>query len=109
MRSIIGAIILLGFCSVPVVAADEPEQTPNVIIIYTDDLGYGDISCYNPESKILTPQIDSLAAEGMMFTDAHTSAAICTPSRYGLLTGRNCWRSYFKTGVLGGYDLPIIS
>ena len=84
------------------------QDHPNVILVFTDDLGYGDVSCYNPASKVQTPHLDRLAAEGMRFTDAHTSAAVCTPSRYSLLTGRYCWRTNLKRGVQGGYDLPLI-
>jgi len=84
------------------------SKLPNIILILTDDLGYGDISCLNPDSKIQTPHIDRLAQEGMVFTDAHSSSAVCTPSRYSLLTGRYCWRSRLKEGVLWGYDQPLI-
>ncbi len=69
------------------------KQPPNILFIYLDDLGYGDVSCLNPQSKISTPNIDRLAKEGMSFTDAHTPAPICGPSRYGLLTGQYPWRS----------------
>ncbi len=85
-----------------------PDQRPNVVFIFADDLGYGDISCYNTESKIRTPHIDRLATQGMRFTDAHTSSSVCTPSRYSLLTGRYCWRTAHKRGVQGGYGLPLI-
>ncbi|NPA36769.1 MAG: arylsulfatase [Chlorobi bacterium] len=68
------------------------KQKPNVLFIYADDLGYGDPGCYNPGSKIPTPNIDKLAAEGLVFTDAHAPASICGPSRYGVLTGRYSWR-----------------
>ncbi len=81
---------------------------PNIVIILADDLGYGDVQALNPESKIPTPNIDRLAKEGMAFTDAHTPSAVCTPTRYGLLTGRYCWRSPLKTGVLGGYSRMLI-
>ncbi|NIU54965.1 MAG: sulfatase-like hydrolase/transferase [Phycisphaerae bacterium] len=67
-------------------------EKPNILFIYLDDLGYGDVTCYNPDSKIHTPNIDRLAKEGMAFTDAHTPAPICGPSRYGLMTGRYPWR-----------------
>lgn len=86
----------------------ERGKFPNIIIIYADDLGYGDISCQNPESKIKTPNIDKLAQDGIRFTDAHSSAAICTPSRYSLLTGRYCWRTELKEGVLWSWDKPLI-
>jgi arylsulfatase A-like enzyme len=74
----------------------------------TDDLGYGDPHCYNPDSKIPTPHLDRLAAQGMRFTDAHTTSAVCTPSRYALLTGQYCWRTWLKLGVLDGFDPPLI-
>ncbi len=67
---------------------------PNVIILYADDLGYGDLGCYNAESKIPTPHLDKLAATGLRFTDGHSSSGICTPSRYALLTGRHHWRDF---------------
>ena len=78
-------------------AADKP----NVIVIYTDDQGYGDASCLNPDAKFETPNLDRLAKEGMTFTDAHCSDTVCTPSRYGLLTGRYSWRTWLKGSVFG--------
>lgn len=87
----------------------KPENTlPNIVFILADDMGYGDPGCYNPDSKIPTPHIDKLAMEGIRFTDAHTPSSVCTPTRYGILTGRYCWRSPLKEGVLWGYDLPLI-
>lgn len=76
------------------------NRKPNVVLIFADDLGYGDVSCFNPESKIKTKHIDSLAEDGMRFTDTHATSALCTPSRYGLLTGRYNWRSRLKGFVL---------
>ena len=70
-------------------------------MIYTDDQGFGDASCLNPESKFRTPNLDRLAAEGITFTNGHSSDSVCTPSRYGLLTGRYAWRTRLKTGVMG--------
>ncbi len=81
---------------------------PNIILILADDLGYGDLGCYNADSKIPTPHLDRLAAEGMRFTDAHSPSGVCTPTRYGLLTGRYCWRSRLKKGVLGGRSTNLI-
>jgi len=81
---------------------------PNVVLILADDLGIGDPGCYNPESKIPTPKIDALAAEGLRFDDAHSPAAVCTPTRYGLLTGRYSFRSRLKRGVLWGDDRLLI-
>jgi len=73
---------------------------PNIVIIYTDDQGYGDVSALNPDAKFQTPNIDKLAQEGLVFTDGHSSDAVCTPSRYTLLTGRYSWRTLLKKGVL---------
>ncbi len=70
---------------------------PNVILMLVDDLGYGDLSCLNHASKIKTPNIDALADRGIVFRDAHATSALCTPSRYGLLTGRYNWRSKLKS------------
>lgn len=81
---------------------------PNVVYILADDLGYGDISCYNENSKIHTPHIDQLARQGLRFTDAHTSSSVCTPTRYGILTGRYNWRSPLKNGVLSGFSRALI-
>jgi arylsulfatase A len=85
------------------------SKNPNIIFILADDMGFGDLGCYNPESKIPTPNMDKLASEGIIFLDAHSPAALCTPSRYGLLTGRYCWRTRLKKGVILGYDeTPLI-
>ena len=82
---------------------------PNILFILGDDMGYGDVGCYNQESKIPTPNIDRLASQGILFTDAHSPASMCTPTRYGLLTGRYCWRTRVKSGVILGYDeTPLI-
>lgn len=84
-------------------------ERPNVVVIYADDLGYGDVQCYNPvRGKIPTPHIDQLAAEGMRFTDAHTSSGVCSPSRYTLLTGRYHWRTRLKRGIVGVWERPLI-
>ncbi|MEO6246806.1 MAG: arylsulfatase [Opitutaceae bacterium] len=91
-------------------AADAPKQKPNIIIILADDLGYGDVQSYNPErGKIPTPGIDKFAAQGMRFTDGHSSSAVCTPSRYSLLTGRYSWRSRLQHGILGLFKEPLIA
>ncbi len=81
---------------------------PNIVWIMADDMGYGDVAAFNPESRVPTPNMDRLAAEGMRFTDAHSSSAVCTPSRYSVLTGRYCWRTRLKRGVNGGFSLPLI-
>ncbi len=81
---------------------------PNIVYILVDDMGYGDVSCLNEKSKIQTACLDRLAQEGMVFTDAHSSSAVCTPSRYSILTGRYNWRSWLKQFVTFGYDKPLI-
>lgn len=96
------ATLLAGFVSSPLWAADGP----NVVVVLADDLGYADVSCYG--GKISTPHIDRLAATGMRFTDAHTSSSVCSPTRYGLLTGRYNWRSRLKRSVLGGLSPRLI-
>ncbi|HEV3136473.1 MAG TPA: arylsulfatase [Pirellulales bacterium] len=83
-------------------------KRPNVVLILADDLGYGDLGCYNDQSKIPTPRIDRLAREGMRFTDAHTPCSVCSPTRYGLLTGRYAWRTRLKSGVLNGYSRALV-
>jgi arylsulfatase A len=98
--------ILSIFCATPLLRG---ADKPNIIIVLADDQGYGDFSANNPESKIPTPNLDRIAAEGMRFTDAHTSSGVCTPSRYSLLTGRYHWRTLLQNGVLGGFSRPLIA
>ena len=81
---------------------------PNVVFILADDMGTGDVRVLNPESKIATPNLDGLANAGMVFADAHSGSAVCTPTRYGVMTGRYCWRSRLKRGVLMGYSGHLI-
>ena len=83
-------------------------RLPNIVYILADDMGYGDLSCLNADSKIPTANMDRLAAGGMIFTDAHANSAVCTPTRYGVLTGRYCWRGRLQSGVLRGYDRMLI-
>tara|TARA_R110002096_G_scaffold92441_13_gene209011 strand:- start:2975 stop:4516 length:1542 start_codon:yes stop_codon:yes gene_type:complete len=85
-------------------------RSPNIILILADDLGWGDVSCNQPEEgKVKTPAIDKLASEGMRFTNAHAPHSVCTPTRYSVLTGRYCWRTFLREGVLPGYSKPLIS
>ncbi len=79
---------------------------PNIVILYADDMGYGDLGVQNPESKIPTPNLDRLAHEGTRFTDAHSSSGVCTPSRYALLQGRYHWRKFH--GIVGSFDPPVL-
>ena len=85
------------------------SQKPNIIFILADDMGFGDASCLNPEAKFQTPHLDSLAANGLTLSDAHSSSGVCTPSRYSVLTGRYCWRTWLKRGVFGGYNGALIN
>lgn len=104
------APILLGTL-VPTFAAARSagkNERPNIIYILADDMGYGDVSALNPECKVRTRHIDSLAAQGISFTDAHTSSSVSTPSRYSILTGRYNWRSPLQSGVAWSYTPPLI-
>ncbi len=98
-------VLLALFSAVAVHAA---PSKPNIIYILCDDLGYGDVKALNKDCKIATPNLDKLAAGGMIFTDAHSSSAVCTPTRYGIITGRYNWRSRLKSGVLGGLSPRLI-
>lgn len=85
-------------------------ELPNIVVLYADDLGYGDVQCYNPDrGKIPTPHIDQLAAEGMRFTDGHSSSGVCSPSRYTILTGRYHWRTRLQSGIVGLWGVPLIT
>ncbi|MCM8534112.1 MAG: sulfatase-like hydrolase/transferase [Lentisphaeraceae bacterium] len=97
--------IFAASCTSTTTQADKP----NIIYILADDLGYGDLSCLNENSKIKTPQLDKFASEGMYFTDAHSNSSVCTPTRYGVLTGRYAWRSRLKKSVLGGASNHLIN
>jgi arylsulfatase A-like enzyme len=101
---------VLGSCGNQPANESTPSENkpPNIIIVLADDLGYGDIGAFNSEGGIPTPRIDKMTQEGMKFTDAHTSSSVCTPTRYGILTGRYNWRSWLKSGVLGGKSKALI-
>ncbi len=88
--------------------AERRALRPNIVFILADDLGYGDAQCYNADSKVPTPNIDALAKQGMRFTDAHTPSSVCTPTRYAFLAGRYTWRTRLKSGVLWGWDKPLL-
>ena len=87
--------------------ASGAKSHPNILFILADDLGYGDVSCYNPQSRIPTPNLDQLAKEGMLFTDAHSPSTVCTPTRYSVLTGRMAFRLNYK-GVFTGVGGPCL-
>lgn len=86
----------------------QKTEKPNIVYILADDMGYGDLSCLNPRSRLRTAHLDRIAESGAIFTDAHSSSAVCTPSRYSILTGRYNWRSELKSGVNFGYSKPLI-
>jgi len=109
LRGVAGsAVVVAGLNSRRVHAASDAERPPNIVYILADDLGYGDVSCLNEASKINTPNIDRLARQGVVFTDAHSPSAVCTPTRYGILTGRYPWRTRLKQGVLYGYSEHLV-
>lgn len=89
------ALLTIVFLEMHAAADEQRKSTPNIVVIFADDLGYGDLSCYGA-TKIQTPNIDGLASEGIKFSDAHSAASLCSPSRYGLLTGRSPWRLHKK-------------
>ena len=103
-------IFCISFISLFFGCTDNDPENPNVLIIYADDLAFGDLQSYNPErGKIPTPNIDKLASEGMRFTDAHSSSGVCSPSRYTLLTGRYHWRSRLQNGIVPVFGSPLIT
>ncbi|MDE0863303.1 MAG: arylsulfatase [Rubripirellula sp.] len=109
MRNILIRTLLITTVVCSAVVATSAEL-PNVVLIYADDLGYGDVQCYNPDrGKIATPNIDRLASQGMKFTDAHSSSGVCSPSRYTILTGRYHWRSRLQSGIVGLWGAPLIT
>jgi arylsulfatase A-like enzyme len=110
----IGARLLTAALALLAVATERQTlpaaERPNIVILYADDLGYGDVQCNNPErGKIATPHINRLAAEGLRFTDGHSSSGVCSPSRYALLTGRYHWRTRLQAGIVGLWEQPLIA
>jgi len=88
---------------------EQSDNLPNIVLILADDLGYGDLEVYNSDSKIPTPNLNSLAENGLRFTDAHSPSSVCSPTRYGILTGQYAWRTQLKKGVLWAWDKPLIA
>jgi len=105
--SLLLAMVLSLFSVSILTSCQKSEKLPNILFIFADDLGYGDVGCYNPESRIPTPNLNNLADEGIRFTDAHSPATVCTPSRYSLLTGRMAFRAGV-TGVFTGAGGPSL-
>lgn len=97
-------LALIWFAGFNLVSA--AASRPNIVILYADDMGYGDLAIQNPDSKIPTPNLDRLAREGLRFTDAHSSSGVCTPSRYALLTGRFHWRKFH--GIVNSFERPVL-
>ncbi|MFT7620550.1 MAG: arylsulfatase A [Planctomycetota bacterium] len=109
MLRIILALVVVGANLQGQQAVQSKAPTPpNIIYILADDMGYGDVSAFNPKAAWKTQHMDRLAAEGMKFTDAHSGSSVCTPTRYGIVTGRYAWRSRLKNGVLGGASKHLI-
>ncbi len=109
LYSLFTIFLLMLACNNSKQSKDTTKELPNIVFIMADDMGYGDVGRYNPQSAIPTPNMDKLASEGIMFTDAHSPSSVCSPSRYGLLTGRYSWRTRLKKAVLLGYDeTPLI-
>jgi arylsulfatase A len=110
LRSAFAAMMIAGGTTGIAAENPAPELKPNIVLIMCDDLGYGDVQCLNPENgKIKTPCVDKLAKQGMIFTDAHSGSAVCTPTRYGLLTGRYSWRTRLQNGVATGFRPCLIA
>ncbi|MEM9346462.1 MAG: arylsulfatase [Planctomycetota bacterium] len=105
-KTLYGFAVVIGLAALPPAAYG--GERPNIIFIMADDMGYGDVGCYNEQSRIPTPNMDRLAEQGIRLTDAHSADSVCTPSRYGLLTGRYCWRTPLKRSVLFNYEPPLI-
>lgn len=103
-RVLLCCVLIVG----PGLAGAYGATRPHIVLIMADDLGYGDVEPLNPDLKLSTPAFNRLAQEGITFTDAHTPSSVCTPTRYGLLTGRYSWRTRLKRGVLNGYGAPLI-
>ena len=101
-------LVRLALLCLAVVSTVTAADRPNFVFILCDDLGYGDVKCNNPEGKIATPHMDAIAARGMRFTDAHSSSAVCSPTRYGVMTGRYNWRTKLQSSVLGGLSPRLI-
>ncbi|MFM8931997.1 MAG: sulfatase-like hydrolase/transferase, partial [Gemmataceae bacterium] len=101
-------MVLLSMLLGGIASANAPLSKPNFVVILADDMGWGDLGAYNAASRIPTPRMDQMARESRRFLDAHSPSGVCTPTRYGLLTGRYSWRGKLKSGVLQGYSPALI-
>jgi arylsulfatase A len=98
--------VLASFANSARTDSEDKSIRPNIVILYADEMGCGDLAVQNQESKIPTPNLDRLAGEGMLFTDGHSSSGICTPGRYALLTGRHHWRKFH--GIVGSFGPSVL-
>ncbi len=105
----IKSILLILISLFPCLLLAGSQQQPNIVIILADDFGVGDIQAHYPKNKIATPHLDRFVKQGMSFTDAHSGSAVCSPTRYGLLTGRYCWRTRLQEWVIAAYEPPLIT
>lgn len=108
LQSLILPLILAGASIEPAAEVQDSRELPNLVVILADDLGWGDPGCYGTGSVVPTPSLDRVAREGLRFTDMHSPSAVCTPTRYGLLTGRYAWRTRLEKGVLDGHSANLI-
>lgn len=106
--SVLGSAFVIGGCSELFASASKAEGRPNIVFILADDMGVDSVSALNSKSGIETPYLNKLMTEGMTFTDAHSGSAVCSPTRYGVLTGRYSWRSRMKHGIVGKWQRPLI-
>jgi len=109
MAAGVAALVLPQTLAAQAGASGTQSGNPNIVYILADDLGYGDVSCFYPAGKISTPNIDRLATQGMRFTDAHSGSAVCSPTRYGILTGRYAWRTRLQSSTIRAYEPPLIA
>jgi len=109
--AVLGAVLLLLALLAPLQAGDtsQPSARPNIVVILADDFGVGDIQAHYAQNKIPTPHLDRFVRQGRSFSDAHTSSAVCSPTRYGLLTGRYNWRTRLQEWVIAAYEPPLIA
>ncbi|MFN3240741.1 MAG: sulfatase family protein [Planctomycetota bacterium] len=111
MQSLLPVVPFALFAACAVSDGQAPQDRPsrpNIVFVLADDMGYGDVHALNAASAIPTPNLDGLAAAGTTFVDAHTPSSVCTPTRYGVLTGRYCWRGRLQRGVINGYGKPVL-
>jgi len=107
--TLLASLLLAPFAATLAAQPEAAAPRPNIVVILADDFGVGDIQAHYPANKIPTPHLDRLVSQGRSFTDAHTSSAVCSPTRYGLLTGRYNWRTRLQEWVLAAYEPPIIT